>query len=57
MGLKHWLTVIFVVAVVAGFGIGASTKCGEATWVDTYAIVVLAHEVIPSFNICETYPP
>lgn len=52
MTIKGMITVAVVVAVVAGFGIGASVKCGEATWVDSYAIVVLAHNLIPGFDLC-----
>lgn len=50
--MKHWIGITLFVAAVFGFGIKASVKCGEATWVDSYTIVVLAHNLIPDFDLC-----
>lgn len=50
--MKNWIGIAFFSAIILGFGIKASVKCGEASWVDSYAIVVLAHNTLPGFDLC-----
>ncbi|GEK49173.1 hypothetical protein HPA02_34560 [Bisbaumannia pacifica] len=51
--MRGKLGLLAIAVIVAGFGIKSQVRCGQATYVDTYAIVALADRVVPGFDVCD----